>query len=231
MITPDGNVILDSLLISTDGHVSLFLPTGTKILNAQGNPLTSISVVIAPTPPGAPPDRLILSAYDFGLSGATFTPPLILTLSYDPQALPKGSLENDLYIAYWNGSRWVALSSTVDTNAHTVSAAISDFTDFAVMARLAPAPTPTPTREPAPAVTPTPTLKPAAPSTPTPTPTVTPAPVVKTSPTPAQTTFQPAPIQQTSSTNWGLIVGIIGGVIVAGLIIFLLVRKTAWRRG
>ena len=233
MITIDGTAVQAALLVSQDNNVSLFVPNLTKLHNSLGNPLTSLSVTKVPSPPAPPPGQLILSAYDFTPNGAMFGTALTLIMSYDPKTLPKGSLESDLYIAYWDGSQWVALVSVVDTNAHTVSAFIIDFTNFAVMSKLAPAPAPTPTPTPTQTSTPTPTPTtsptPTPTPKPTPTPTLTPTPTPTLTPTPAPTTFQPAP-PTTSSTNWALIGGITGGVIVAGLIIFFLVRGLIWRR-
>jgi hypothetical protein len=232
-ITTDGRAMQAAQLVSQDKNVSLSVPKLTKLLNARGNPLTSISVTKVSSPPAPPPERLILSSYDFRPNGATFSLELTLTMSYDPKTLPKGAFESELYIAYQDGSQWVALASSVNTIAHNVSAAITHYTNFAVMSKLAPTPAPAPTPTPTPTPTPAPALSP--PLIPVPTPTLTPAPAQTPTPTPTQT---PAPASAlpvtppTSSTNWLLICWITGGVILAGLIVFLLVRRLIWwRRG
>jgi hypothetical protein len=94
-------------------------------------------------------------AYDYTPNGATFNPAVTLTLKYDPALVTDTS---KLSIAYYDGSKWVVLPSTVNTANHTVSAQVSHFTLFAVY-KCAPvvSPTPTPTVPPTPTVTPTPT--------------------------------------------------------------------------
>jgi hypothetical protein len=108
-----------------------------------------------PEPAGA---KIIGCVYDYKPTGATFSPPITLTLNYDPGKVPAGFDESKLVIAFYNTatSKWeVVPGSVVDTAKHTVTVQISHFTMFAVYAA-APAVTPTPT------VSPTPTPTPAA---------------------------------------------------------------------
>ena len=70
-----------------------------------------------------------------GPSNSSFNPALTLTVKYDEASLPKGILESNLYIAYWTGTVWSALASTVDTQANTVSAPIAHFTTFAILGK------------------------------------------------------------------------------------------------
>lgn len=102
-----------------------------------------------------------MAPYDFGPTGATFVPPLIMTLKYDPARLPPGMTESTLYIAFWDGTQWQKLTTTVNTTAKTVTARVPHFTDFAILGQVA---TTTPTiitiSTPLPAITPTPTPAP-----------------------------------------------------------------------
>jgi len=91
-------------------------------------------------------------AYNLGPEGATLNPAITLTATYDPQGLPQGVAEDDLYIAYWDGSQWLTLETTVNTEADTASCQLSHFTVFAVIGTVA-APAP-PAPAPAPAPTP-----------------------------------------------------------------------------
>ena len=68
------------------------------------------------------------------VKGLTIT----LTITYDPESLPDGASEEELYIAYWDSTEWVAVESTVDTEANTVSAELSHFTQFAVIGTVTP---------------------------------------------------------------------------------------------
>jgi hypothetical protein len=70
-----------------------------------------------------------------GPSESNFNPALTLTVKYDEASLPGGILEENLYIAYWTGTIWSALNSTVDTQANTVSAPVAHFTMFAILGK------------------------------------------------------------------------------------------------
>ena len=84
---PDATGVLteDVEVVSDDGLAVLKLPRGTKVLDAQGQPLAAITVTAM---------RLTLRddaawvglAYEFGPEGATLDPLALLTISYDPRA-------------------------------------------------------------------------------------------------------------------------------------------------
>jgi len=142
-----------------DGQGVLDIGNGT-IAKLGGNPLQSITVdeICFGYPPAPAGAKIIGCVYDYKPTGATFSPPITLTLKYDPGMLPAGFDESKLVIAFYNTatSKWeVVPGSVVDTAKHTISVQISHFTMFAVYAA-APAVTPTPT------VAPTPTPTPAA---------------------------------------------------------------------
>ncbi len=86
----------------------------------------------------------LVAAYKFSPSGSTFKPAMTLTVKYDPASLPAGVKEAGLFIAYWDGSKWSALSSTVDTQAKSMTAQVSHFSTFAVLGMVGGAATPKP---------------------------------------------------------------------------------------
>ena len=131
-VDDEGIVQTTTRLTTDDGKMSLDISQGTSMLDADGNPLTSISAAVEPSPPAPPPESAVILAYNLGPAGATFEPPLTLTMTYDPGEIPEGVAEEDLYIAYWDSSEWVILETTVDTVAKTVSCQVSHFTPFAV---------------------------------------------------------------------------------------------------
>ena len=92
-----------------------------------------MTAVIELSPPEAPPAGAILLAYNLGPDGATFSPAITLTMKYDPADIPEGVAEEDLIIAYSDGTEWVVVDSVVDTVAKTVTAKVSHFTIFAVI--------------------------------------------------------------------------------------------------
>lgn len=127
-------------LSSNDGRVTIIIPEGTKMLDADGNPLGSIQIIVLNTPPPPPDYAMVGPAYDCLPAGATFEPTLPLTFGYDTVDLPAGVSENDLVMAYWDGDKWVMLSTTVDTQAKTVTGQVAHFTAFAILAKLPPSP-------------------------------------------------------------------------------------------
>jgi hypothetical protein len=159
-VTGNGTVTQPIVYSVLDGQAVLNIAQGTIALTATGGPLQSISVTevcfgIPPAPAGA---YIIGCAYDYKPNGATFNPPITMTIKYDPGLLPAGFDASKLVIASYNTatSKWVVYLSIVDKVKHTVTAQISHFTMFAVYAA-APAVTPTPVVTPIPTVAPTPT--------------------------------------------------------------------------
>jgi len=164
-IPGNGTVPQEIIYSVLNGQAVLTIPAGTTVLNADGTPVQSISVTEVcfdiPAPPAG--SYVIGCAYDYKPDGATFDPPITLTIKYDPGLVPAGFDETELVIALYDTatSTWTTYPSTVDTVNHTVTAQISHFTLFAVY-EPAPAVTPTPTVGPTPTLAPTPTPTPAA---------------------------------------------------------------------
>ena len=79
--------------------------------------------------------------YDLGPDGATFDPPITLTFTYDPDEIPEGVSEENLIIAIWDeeAGEWVDLVCTVDPETDTITASVSHFTAFSVVAYTHPA--------------------------------------------------------------------------------------------
>ena len=164
---------------SADGRVRLSFQAGTTI-NLQGQ--TMLIAAGESNPPAAADNTTSVRAYAFLPAGATFSPAGTLTLKYEAGWLPAGANETTLNIAFWNGSAWQSLASTVNNTAREVSAPVSHFTIFAL-------------RCPQPAVTPAPAPIPAPAPAPTPIPTPTPAPAPSPAPAP-----MPAPGPGSSTT-------------------------------
>lgn len=140
--------------LSGDGKISLSINEDTTLLDKNGKPLQFIHVAIDPTLPPPPEDAHIVGAvYDLRPREATFNPPLRLTLSYDPEELPGGVKESDVYIAPYDEAtgwgRWYY--KRVDTENHKVTTQVNYFARFAVLAPrelTSPKPPPKPTPQP-----------------------------------------------------------------------------------
>jgi hypothetical protein len=223
-------------LKTADGKVILDIAQGSKLLRDRFDPLTVISGSVSPSPAAAPEGWALILAFSFGPDGANFNPAITLTMSYDPTKLPENVAEKDLYIAYYDGTKWQKLDSVVDAGKKTVSAKILHFSQYAIMGTVvvpqAPTPTSTPTPTPTSNPTPTPVVTPVA-TTPSPSVVSAPIPSAAGTPTQVQTTLltsteKPAnsPEQtQKAVINWPLITGIAGIVIALALIMAVVVIR------
>ena len=141
-----GYVQRTTKMTTEDSQVTLGIHEGTRLLDSSGNPLSSLTAAPLADPPSAPEANAVVLAYTFGPSGATFNPALTLSFTYDPANLPEGVNEADLYIAYFDGTQWQKLETTVDPATHTLTAQISHFSSYAVLGEIkSPASTPAPT--------------------------------------------------------------------------------------
>ncbi len=132
-------------LSSTDGEVSLSLKEGTKVLNKEGKLIEFIQLAIDPSLPLPPEDVYIVGAvYDLKPEGVTFNPPLMLTLGYDPEELPEGVRESEVYIApYDETTGWGRWSyKNVDAENNRVTTQINSLGRVAVLAPMPPKATP-----------------------------------------------------------------------------------------
>jgi len=127
---------------SEDKKVELYIPENTIGLNRVGSLISSIRIKQmeeSPTPPEQ--TDVIGLVYDIDPFGATFDPPIDLTIKYDESKIPEGVAEKNLVVAWWdkNTSQWVELESTVDPENDTITAKVSHFTAFTILAYTRPA--------------------------------------------------------------------------------------------
>ena len=168
IVGPNGVVQNSVTLNSNDGKFSLGIAGGTILHDASGNALITVSVSAVTVPPSPPAGSNVVFSYDFGPDGANFNPSITLNMNYDPTQLG-GAKEDDLYVAWWDGTQWQALTGTVDKVNHTVSVSVTHFTRYALLSKQPVAASLTPQ-----AITPTPTPSPTATPSTTPTLTLTP---------------------------------------------------------
>jgi len=121
---------------SRDGTIQLSIPYGTYALDENEAPVTKIGFTILDDPPLSADAEILGHAYRLEPAGATFSPAINMTWSYDPADIPEDISPEDLTIAYYDESRgnWVALDSEIDTVADTVSAPIDHLSIYAVLA-------------------------------------------------------------------------------------------------
>jgi len=152
LVDSQGRLKTSVEVASNDGTISLFLDKDAILLGKEGKPLQLIQATVDLNPPPPLEEAYIIGAvYELRPQGATFDPPLKLTLSYDPNELPGGVKESEVYIAPYDEStgwgRWYY--KLVDTERHTVTTQIDHFARYAVLApKESPQPPPKPTPKP-----------------------------------------------------------------------------------
>ena len=140
-ISQDGNLEQPVEVSSGDGVITISLGEGTACLDKDGKKLESILVSEETDLPALPENYYIVGkAYRAEPEGATFDPPLNLTIGYEDNAIPQNVSEEDIYIAGYNATSesWVSLYSQVNAQNNTVTAPVSHFTTFAIMGTATP---------------------------------------------------------------------------------------------
>ena len=145
-VDSQGRLKAKAELSSADGTINLSIDKDTILLDKDKKPLQLIQATIDPSPPPPPEDASILGpVYDLRPEGAYFNPFIMLTLGYDPEELPAGTREGDVYIGYYQDNEWDWLRyKNVDTENHRVTTQISHFARFAVLVPLSTSEPPTP---------------------------------------------------------------------------------------
>jgi hypothetical protein len=136
-VTSSGKFVLEVIAESADNNVKITIPKNTIGKNKLGNKITLLSIKEEKSPPAPPADASIIgTAYDIGPGGCTFEPEIYLMFRYNESLIPIGFSESDLVVATWQNGDWVELEDCViDTDKNTITAPVSHFSTFAVLAR------------------------------------------------------------------------------------------------
>ena len=137
-LDPFGRAQSEVQLATDDGNITFDIPKNTLLRDATTAPLKNISATVLANPPSPPPQKSILLAYVFGPDGAYFNPPITLTIPLNNKTLPDGTVEGSVSLSYWDGSKWVTVDSKVDSVAGTLTAQISHFSQWALIATVIP---------------------------------------------------------------------------------------------
>ncbi len=122
-----------------EGKVGLDITKNDKLLDSDGKALTDFSISRPISIPQPPPQSALIMTYEFGPEGAQFNPPLALTIKYNEQSLPASIDGDKITLAFWDGSSWETVDSILDASTNTLTAEISHFSQYAVLAELTPA--------------------------------------------------------------------------------------------
>jgi hypothetical protein len=138
VVDEKGMLRTETHVSDPSGTVSIVFKATTQALTRDRRPLTAIQVQPLPNHPLLPDNVFLIGrAQELGPTGATFDPPITITMGYDPAAVPTGLTPDDLELAYFdvNAGKWQSLPGAVDAGKHTVSATTSHFTTFAVLTK------------------------------------------------------------------------------------------------
>ena len=142
LLDSEGRLTVSATLASPDGTIILSIDKGTQLLDKNGKPLSSIWVKTEQEQLTSPEDAHIIGAiYSLGPQDAVFDRPLKLTLTYDPQEIPEGVRQSDVYIIpYDENTGWGSYSyKRVESDKHRVTTQIDRMTRYAVLAPITPA--------------------------------------------------------------------------------------------
>jgi hypothetical protein len=157
--TTGGKVLEDITAANSDGTFTLRIHRDTFALDADGHPLTAISIIavdpLVKSPLLIPPSgHYLIYAYEFLPEGASFSKPIELEINYDPSDLPKSPDELVLQMYVLNGApyEWESLPGLSAPAINTIVCSINHLSTYALIA--APTEGPAPTLQPMPAPTP-----------------------------------------------------------------------------
>ena len=138
--TAEGKVLQDIYAMAPDGSIALFIPSGTYAYDADGNPLSEISLIL--TDPNVkapystfPDDDYILGTYEFWPYGATFSQPINIFIFYNPSDLPKAPDElNFITYALRELSEWYEIPTTLTIDDNMITISIDSLSTFTLTA-------------------------------------------------------------------------------------------------
>jgi len=168
LMTDSNGIMARSVVISAaDKVASLFVPSGVKALDANGNPLSEISIraLASDKMPAVPAGAAFMFAgyvYEASPEGATFDPGITLTFDIPEDVWNTLDPENNDFTVKWYNKQtgqWEDVPTTVSKSTRSVDAKVTHFSTFALFTEPVTTTTPTETDTP---VTPTkPTTPPA----------------------------------------------------------------------
>jgi hypothetical protein len=141
-ISKTGEFLMKYTAKSNDNKAAATFQPGTIGLTQHGQPLSEITVAERQNPPSPPADAEAIGlTYDFGPEGANFDQPVTIRLSYDQTLLPENVAEKNLVIATCDNrlDEWVRLDSNVDTGNNIITAEVTHFSSYTILAYTRPA--------------------------------------------------------------------------------------------
>ena len=135
-----GTVLRSIKVKAEDGIGSLFVPIGTTALDADGNPLSEVSITAIgradlPDVPYGAAYTFAGYAYETSPDGATFEPEITLSLEFPDADWNALDPDNNNFIVKWYNEetyQWEDVPTTVFQSTKSVDAKITHFSTFAL---------------------------------------------------------------------------------------------------
>jgi len=145
VVTEDGVFTEEVTVKPESGKAKITIEKDITGQTKEGKPISEIWIIEIDKEPLAPSeDTVTIGAHIvLGPDGITFDQPITLTATYDPDDIPPRASEANLVIALWdkNAGKWVELEGcTVDTVNNTISAPVSRFSRYTILAPVPPPP-------------------------------------------------------------------------------------------
>lgn len=144
--TASGGIFTKAMSFQSDDQkLTIYIPKGTTGKTEAGDPLPEVRIKRVTTSLSLPQDKGFIGlSYDLKPDGATFDPPILVTFIYDPKLIPSGLGPENLTVGYYNEDtqQWVMLDAsniTIDPTTNSITALISHFTYYGVIANMEPA--------------------------------------------------------------------------------------------
>ena len=131
-----GVMLEKVVLVSLDRRANVEIPQGTLALSAQGRPLSMLEIRPSDSPTALPPDtQLIGVVYAFGPAGSRFSPPVSVSLVFEPTDLSSMDGGEELAILRYDVVvGWSRLETSVDAANFVATARTAHFSQFALAA-------------------------------------------------------------------------------------------------
>ncbi|MBI2916680.1 MAG: PD40 domain-containing protein [Chloroflexi bacterium] len=119
--------------VSPDKAVDIPAPGGVTLSVPQGSFSQAVVLQVEHKAKSALPQAtsnllLVSDVYEVKSdSAASFAKPVTLRIPYDPNRVPQGANPQALTVVWWDGETWREVPSTVDAQAHVISARIDHF--------------------------------------------------------------------------------------------------------
>ena len=147
VVTEEGTFEEDVIIGLEDNNTRLIIEEGIVGQTEGGDPISEIWIIdVEKESLALPQNKVTIGGHILaGPEGTSFDQPITLTTTYNPDDIPPRANLGDLCIALWNETigEWVELTDcVVNSENNTISAQVSHFSRYSILARVPPPPPP-----------------------------------------------------------------------------------------